>query len=173
MNNSKNIEIKALCKDLERIRKILLENKADFKGTDHQIDTYFNVNSGRLKLREGNIENNLIHYQRLDKSGPKQSDFTLFKTESGSGLKNILNKAIGIKVVVDKMREIYFIENVKFHLDHVKDLGSFIEIEVIDEYGVLNEGDMFKTCQYYMNLFLIEKAHLIENSYSDMILNLR
>ena len=35
---------------------------------------------------------------------------------------------------MDKKREIYFIHNVKFHIDNVKNLGTFIEIEAIDEY---------------------------------------
>ena len=65
-----NVEIKAKSNRQEEIRKILLDLKADFKGEDHQIDTYFNVNRGRLKLREGNIENNLIHYLRKKKSTP-------------------------------------------------------------------------------------------------------
>jgi len=56
------IEIKASCPDPEQARMILSELKAEHKGTDHQIDTYFNVKEGRLKLREGNIENNLIFY---------------------------------------------------------------------------------------------------------------
>lgn len=170
MNNSKNIEIKARCINLEYIRKILVDKKAEFIGVDHQIDTYFKVNSGRLKLREGNIENNLIYYQRPDQLGPKQSDFTLYKSENGSGLKNILTKAIGIKVVVDKIREIYFIENVKFHLDQVKNLGDFMEIEVIDESGIMDESEMFKTCQFYMKLLSLEEKDLINNSYSDLIL---
>jgi adenylate cyclase class IV len=34
-------------------------------------------------------------------------------------------------VSVDKIREIYLIENVKFHLDSVAELGSFIEIEAM------------------------------------------
>jgi len=173
ITKSKNIEIKARCKDLERIRKILVVKKADFKGMDHQIDTYFNVNSGRLKLREGNIENNLIHYQRSDQSGPKQSDIVLYKSAKENGLKDILNKSLGIKVVVDKMREIYFIENVKFHIDKVQNLGDFIEIEVIDERGVLKESDMLMTCQHYMKLFSIKEKDLISNSYSDMILHLK
>jgi len=40
-----------------------------FQGLDHQIDTYFNVQKGRLKLREGNIENSLINYDRKNVSG--------------------------------------------------------------------------------------------------------
>ena len=54
-----NIEIKAKCLNQIRIREIIKSHKADFKGIDHQIDTYFKVSSGRLKLREGNIENYL------------------------------------------------------------------------------------------------------------------
>ncbi|HPJ79511.1 MAG TPA: hypothetical protein PK489_12035, partial [Prolixibacteraceae bacterium] len=61
-----NIEIKARTGRGEAIRKILLEAGAEFRGTDHQKDTYFRVSSGRLKLREGNIENQLIHYRRAD-----------------------------------------------------------------------------------------------------------
>ena len=68
-----NIEIKARCPDAKAIRSILQSRKADFKGIDHQVDTYFKVPFGRLKLREGNIENNLIYYDREDKKGPKKS----------------------------------------------------------------------------------------------------
>ncbi len=57
-----NIEIKARTTRQAEIRSMLKNNNAEFKGTDHQIDTYFHVPNGRLKLREGNIENHLIHY---------------------------------------------------------------------------------------------------------------
>lgn len=42
------------------VREILRSKFADFKGVDHQIDTYFKVNKGRLKLRD--IENFLVYY---------------------------------------------------------------------------------------------------------------
>lgn len=170
MVQSKNIEIKARCSDLEAIRIILTKKNSDYKGLDHQIDTYFNVSTGRLKLREGNIENNLIYYNRPNQSGPKQSDFTLFKTENGSGLNDILNKSLGIKVVVDKKREIHFIENVKFHLDTVKDLGTFIEIEVIDIHGNQSIDDMNEVCEKYLKLFSVSVSDLIECSYSDLLI---
>ena len=66
-----NIEIKAKCSDHGRIRSILKSKNADFKGLDHQIDTYFKVNSGRLKLREGNLENHLIFYDRVNQEASK------------------------------------------------------------------------------------------------------
>ena len=60
-----NIEIKAHCKDPEKIKNILTERDADFKGLDYQTDTYYKVPKGRLKLRRGNIENSLIFYSHL------------------------------------------------------------------------------------------------------------
>ena len=66
----KNVEIKARCEDPRQIRDYLLSHHAIFKGIDHQRDTYFNVSHGRLKLRQGKIENALIHYQRTDQKGP-------------------------------------------------------------------------------------------------------
>ena len=76
-----NVEIKATCHDLEKIRQKLTTMNADFIGLDKQTDTYFNVVKGRLKLREGNIENNLIFYDRENKAGPKKSNFQLLKIQ--------------------------------------------------------------------------------------------
>lgn len=165
-----NIEIKASSKNQAGIREILRSKNAEFKGVDHQVDIYFNVKSGRLKLREGNIENHLIHYNRENKSGPKQSDLILYKPTPGSNLKEILIKSLGILVVVKKKREIYFIDNVKFHLDDVNGLGTFVEIEAIDSAGSLEKEKLFEQCNYYLKLFEIKNEDLVAESYSDLLL---
>jgi predicted adenylyl cyclase CyaB len=164
------VEIKARSKEQDRIREILKSNNADFKGLDHQIDTYFNVPSGRLKLREGKVENKLIYYNRQDKDGPKQSSGVLFDTDPGSSLKELLIQSLGIKVVVDKKREIYFIDNVKFHIDDVKGLGKFVEIEAIDNEGRFGKERLLEQCQHFMKLFNITQEDTMSVSYSDMIL---
>ena len=166
-----NVEIKAKSNNNDEIRKILNEQHADFKGTAKQTDTYFKVKFGRLKLREGNIENNLIHYNREEKAGPKQSEVILYKSEPGSSLKSILLNSLEVLVVVEKSREIYFIENVKFHLDEVDRLGSFVEIEAIDKNGDWGKEKLLEQCQYYMQLFGIDEINLLENSYSDMLMD--
>lgn len=165
-----NIEVKAKCENHKKIVDFLLSRKADFKGIDHQIDTYFKINKGRLKLREGNIENFLIFYERENKAGPKKSKIILFKSEPKSALKEILTKALGVLAIVDKKREIYFIGNVKFHLDKVRGLGSFMEIEAIDKNGSIGKKKLFKQCQFYLKLFNIKKKDLISDSYSDLLL---
>src|SRR5688572_25725673 len=123
-----NVEIKARCNNPAAIRQYLSDHNADFKGTDNQTDTYFNVPNGRLKLREGNIENNLIFYERVNQAGPKNSNFNLVRVPDQASLKEVLAKSVGILVEVKKEREIYYIDNVKFHLDTVPLLGSFVEI---------------------------------------------
>lgn len=167
--NFTNIEIKARSHNHDKIRKILQTGNAKFSGTDQQIDSYFNVTNGRLKLREGNIENALIHYLRDDKEEPKESDVLLYKNGKNPLLKELLSRALGILVVVNKHREIYFIDNVKFHLDIVEGLGEFIEIEAIGK-DETNPDDLMKQCKFYLNLFGISKEDLIPYSYSDMLL---
>lgn len=168
--NVLNVEIKARCEDPDRIRLILEDHDADFKGTDHQVDTYFNVPDGRLKLRQGTIEQNLIYYRRPDSKSPETSDINLVPAEHPEQLHNLLDNALGTKVVVDKKREIYFINNVKFHIDQVEKLGSFVEIEAIDEDGSLGKKQLHEQCQKYLDILGIEEEDLIAESYSDMLM---
>ncbi|HKO80141.1 MAG TPA: class IV adenylate cyclase [Chitinophagaceae bacterium] len=166
-----NVEIKAKCNNPGYIRNYLLTNNAAFKGIDEQTDTYFDVPNGRLKLREGNIENNLIFYERTNQAGPKNSTFHLVKIENSNALKEVLAKSTGVKVVVKKKREIYYIENVKFHIDEVPGLGSFAEIEAGNILADLTQEQLKRQCDFYMNEFMIKPEDLIEVSYSDMLLD--
>ncbi len=164
------IEIKARCHNPEEIESILLNNNARYEGIDHQIDTYFNSESGRLKLREGNIENSLIYYDRAERKGQKKSEVTLYKTTGDSkALKEVLSKTLGIKIVVRKTRKIFFIENVKFHIDQVKHIGSFVEIEANDISGKVAEEELKKQCDDFIRLLGLEEAEFLDQSYSDMI----
>lgn len=166
-----NVEIKAKCFHLKKVEAFLVSNNARFVGTDYQKDIYFNVPSGRLKLRRGNIENNLIFYKRNNQPGPKQSDFQLVKFEDGKALEHLLAEALGVKVVVDKKRNIYYLDNVKIHLDELEGLGTFVEIEASNinaEDKTLD--DLHKQCEALMTAFDITEEDLIHNSYSDILL---
>jgi predicted adenylyl cyclase CyaB len=170
MNKILNVEIKARYPNAEYLHEKLRELGADYKGCDHQIDTYFNCPNGRLKLRQGNIENSLIFYQRSNLEGPKQSNIALEKLSADSNMKTVLTEALGVKIEVDKKRHIYFIENVKFHVDEVKELGSFMEIEAIDMTGEHGLNKLTQQCEYYMQVLNIEAKNLVTHSYSDMLL---
>lgn len=167
-----NVEIKARCERIDAVREILRERQALFVGVDHQVDTYYRSPRGRLKLREGNIECALIHYHREDESGPKESRVTLYHPSDPRALKEILARCLGVLVVVRKEREIYFIDNVKFHLDTVEKLGSFVEIEAIDQTGTIGKARLLGQCEAYMRALAIETDDLVSCSYSDMLLHL-
>ncbi len=164
-----NFEIKARCADPERVRAVLREQQARFVGTDHQVDTYFRVPEGRLKLREGTIENALIYYQRPNAAGPKPSDVVLYAVERGAELRTLLTAALGVLVTVDKQREIYYVGNVKFHIDQVQGLGQFVEIEAAGDERTDRDA-LLRQCREYMQAFGIREAELVAKSYSDLLM---
>lgn len=164
------IELKARCPNPVRIRAILRSRRAIFKGLDRQSDTHFCVPCGRLKLREGRIENALIHYRRANQKDLKRCDAFLYKCRGAKALKKILKMAFGILAIVDKTREIYFLGNVKFHIDCVKKLGSFVEIEAFGGKGLRDMAGLRKQCHFYQDLLGISKKDLLADSYSDQIL---
>jgi ribosomal-protein-alanine N-acetyltransferase len=166
------IEFKARVPDPESLEKALLTLNPFFKGEDRQVDTYFKIKQGRLKLREGNIENALIWYERPDDAGNKQSTVLLHKHSPDPSLKEMLTKLHGVKAVVDKTRRIYYIDNVKFHFDDVKGLGKFIEVEAIDEEGKSGIEKISEQCRYYADFFAINVADYVAVSYSDLVMQL-
>lgn len=165
-----NYEFKARCADTAAMEERLAAFEPRFAGTDHQIDTYFNVAQGRLKLREGNIEQALIHYDRSDVAGAKQSNVLLYHHQPNTTLKDILIKSLGVKVAVDKIRKIYFVDNIKFHFDQVAELGSFVEVEAIDMDGTIGLERLQAQCTQFAELFGIRPEDYVAVSYSDLLL---
>lgn len=168
----KNFEFKARVENILPYEAQLRRLNPRYVGLDEQRDTYFQTAKGRLKLREGNIENALIQYERPDVAGAKASDIVLYPHEPHSALKTILTKQLGIKVVVEKKRKIYFIENVKFHFDVVEQLGQFIEVEAMDSDGSRSLEELKAQCQHYFQFFKLQEEMTVEQSYSDLILAL-
>jgi adenylate cyclase, class 2 len=165
-----NVEIKARCPDIGQVRDRLQELKAIRRGRDEQTDTYFVVPEGRMKLREGTIENSLIYYRRTDQPGPKASHVSRFDLDAGErSIKTVLTDALGVSAVVRKTREIYFLSNIKIHLDEVEGLGSFLEIEAIDATGQRTKAQLRRQCRTLMRKLGVSAQDLLDGSYSDMV----
>jgi predicted adenylyl cyclase CyaB len=164
-----NVELKARCGDPGAVLDRLLRLGARSQGVDEQTDVYYRVPRGRLKLRRGMIENNLIHYIRPDEPAPKQSHVHLVPVEPRSGLDELLDAALGREVTVQKRRHILWLGNVKFHVDTVAGLGSFLQIEAIDLGGDRGSGELQAQCQHYMRLLGVQPGDLEARSYSDML----
>ncbi len=164
-----NVEWKARVHSIDPYEERLLQLNPRFAGLDHQVDTYFRVSTGRLKLREGNIENALIHYEREDRADAKRSSVILYRCAPDPALKQILALHLGVRVVVDKQRKIYFLDNVKFHFDRVAGLGEFVEVEAISQEGRFTETELDRQCRHYAEVLGISPDAFERASYSDLL----
>ena len=135
-----------------------------------QIDTFFNTADGRLKLREfadGTAE--LISYTRSDYAEPRVCNYLRFAVEEPAKMKRMLELSTGIQCVVEKRRDVYFIDQARIHLDEVKNLGLFLEIEVVLRSDQIEEvGD--DIMESLLEQFEIEPESFLAFSYADMIL---
>lgn len=163
-----NYEFKARLKDERRVRAALKRLRARHVGTDHQVDTYFRVPRGRLKVREGRIENALIFYERADRPRARRARIEMMLLSRRNSLRGILRRVLPVLGVVDKRREIYFVGNVKIHLDQVRGLGRFVEVEALSRSGKMHKAR--EQALRFQKLFGIARADILAASYSDLIL---
>ncbi|MCI5057583.1 MAG: CYTH domain-containing protein, partial [Flavobacteriales bacterium] len=99
------------------------------------------------------------------------SDIALYKSQEPKALKQLLDASLKTIVVVDKQREIYFIDHIKIHVDEVLNLGDFLEIEVIDKTDTMEVETMHQECNELMKKFNLDASLLLRNSYSDMLMS--
>ena len=126
------MEIKARITSIDSLLskiRILCENEPVEM---QQKDTFFHCTNGRLKLREfSNGSGELIYYNRKDTGGPKLSEYLRYETDNPTELKTTLTNAYGVLGVVQKKRVLYMVEQTRIHVDRVKYLGDFLELEVV------------------------------------------
>jgi len=128
---ARNIELKAHDPDPARSLQLSLELGATEEGWLQQLDTYFRVERGRLKLREQDGAAELIQYERADEAIERASNYQIVPIQDPDGLKDALAAALGILVAVEKSRHLLLWRNVRIHLDEVPGLGNFIELEAV------------------------------------------
>lgn len=164
-----NVEFKARTARPDEVLSRLQQLGARLQGVDTQIDIYYRVPRGRLKLRQGQIENSLICYHRPDDAGPKSSRVHLAPLPIDCDVAEVLDAALTRDVVVSKERRILWLENVKFHVDTVADLGTFLEVEAIDRDGSLGLEHLQVQCDRYRRLLGVREEDFEARSYSDLV----
>jgi len=164
-----NVEIKARCPDLAAMARAAAAAGAVMESTFDQVDTYFNVSTGRLKLRQidGNGQE-LIYYRRPDDSSPKLSRYDRIPVAPGQKLDFVLEQALGIKTVVRKRRQLWRLDNLRIHLDEVEGLGTFVELEVQVISGRDVAGCRAQAASL-MNALGIRPTDLLAGSYADLM----
>ena len=137
MKSKINLELKYFCKDFMPIRKVLRNLGARKIIVKKQKDYFFNLPTSkdkkitpRLKFRVDDTYA-LIFYKRKSFSSkgntPSKVSIQFFKE---ANLVSFLDKALGIRTIVEKQRELWKKGNTVFHLDTVKGVGKIFEIEV-------------------------------------------
>jgi adenylate cyclase, class 2 len=165
-----NVEIKARASDPAGARIRAASLATEHVGVDHQVDTYFRVPRGRLKLRESSLSGaQLVPYLRPDEPGPKRSDYQIVPVEDPVRLTALLAAILGVHRVVRKRREIWRVGNVRIHLDEVEGLGSFLELEaVFDGTPAAEIRERKKVADLLVALGLRE-ADLVAGSYETLL----
>lgn len=166
-----NLEIKVAVSNIEEIKNKAVEIGAINNGTIHQTDTYFLVGEKRLKLREETNKNYLVLYFRKNTLESKESKYYILNINRTflKIVKNTLTIIFGVKVIVNKKRELFIYKDTRIHFDTVENLGTYVELETVfnneKEWGLIKEHD------FVINSLGLNTLEKIPNSYSDLLIS--
>jgi len=163
----RNLELKAFLHSRQRAEEVAKSLGAEFKGTLKQVDVYYRIPHGRLKMRsiEGGCHE-MIYYVRPNRSGGRFSDYTVVPLRQPRVVARVFEQLYGIRTIVRKHRRLYLYKNARIHLDSVRDLGDFLEFEVMVVRGVRQAGALLRQLT---NAFGIRPSMRIASSYSDLM----
>lgn len=169
MEPARNVELKAHDPDPARTLERALAAGAEDRGLLRQRDTYFAVAHGRLKLREEEPGGaTLISYDRPDAATERVSSYRLVPVPDPEPLRDALAASAGVRAVVVKRRHLLLWETVRIHLDEVRGLGSFLELEAVAEPGSDLRREREQIAHLRAALEIADEA-LREGSYADAL----
>jgi predicted adenylyl cyclase CyaB len=165
----RNIEIKAHIESVEALAHKAAAIADEGPIEIAQDDTFFKCEAGRLKLRAfSKEEGELIFYRRANQCGPKESFYLRSPTSAPETLRESLSQAYGQAGRVQKHRTLFLVGRTRVHLDNVKDLGHFLELEVVLEEGELAEAGV-REAHSLMARLGVDPSHLVEGAYVDLL----
>lgn len=164
----RNVEIKARVADPDG----LLVRARALAGSEPEIirqtDTFFATARGRLKLRQfADGTGELIAYDRPDDQGPKTSRYAIAPCVDASAMKDLLEHLLGVTGTVEKTRRLLLTGRTRIHLDDVRGLGSFLELEVVLDPGE-SQQDGQQEARNIMDALGIDPADLVQGAYLDL-----
>ncbi|HZW38368.1 MAG TPA: class IV adenylate cyclase [Ignavibacteriaceae bacterium] len=159
-----NLELKIKVKDFKPIISNLKKIKAIKVKVLNQKDIYYKNKNGLRKLRIENGEESFIQYVRDEKGKDRFSDYDVLRISSQNS-EEFFDKFLTKEVVVEKIRTLYMFDNTRIHLDEVKGLGKFLELETL----VLNgKQDAKKRFSYIFEALELRESKEIKKSYRDL-----
>ena len=133
----RNLELKCRVGRFDALRRALATIGAVQESPAlRQVDWYFSVPRGRLKLRqESRGGGELIFYVRPSTRGRRLSVYRRLPVLDVKGTRRLLAEVLGEVACVSKSREVWIFRNARIHLDRVNKLGAFVEVEVVVRRG--------------------------------------
>lgn len=162
-----NLEIKVPVKSLSQFVSIVEKAGGERIYSSRQIDIYYKLNNGRLKIRDSSGEKSIIFYRRVEDGTERWSEFEVIKVDNPKIWVKFFDKFLDRLVVVDKYRTLYHLFNTRIHFDKVKGLGNFIELETKVTDG---KHKARKEFQKIINMLELETDKQILSSYSDLMI---
>jgi adenylate cyclase, class 2 len=191
-----NLELKVRCPDeatVELLEERAEQNDATYIHTLQQRDTYFNVPTGRLKLREWSVQedvqrmskytkgrNNvqeayengssgalLVAYTRPNEESSRVSEYLISLITDPTTFLPLLTTTLGTWMTIEKTRVLYRYRRTRIHFDCVTGLGSFVELET--EFAGAFSNDEIMAEHATVKAFLqLELLPTVAYSYSDL-----
>lgn len=127
---AQNLEIKIKLDNIKNMIELLKTLGAEYIDLLVQKDTYYSFDNGLLKLRCVNGKFELIKYKRDEINPDRWSNYELLFIK-GDDVEGYLNSILNVEAVVEKERTLYLFKNTRIHLDRVKNLGDFLELETV------------------------------------------
>lgn len=172
--------------DIDKAHKIL--EKFEYKGNKRTIDTYY-VDPMRDNLKL-NAKNKLMECCRLREKGDKY--YVTYKTDNYDGetwvysdehetavtdldaLKKIF-AALGLQklVVVDNTKHIFETPDYEIVLEEVKDLGSFMEVEALNDDESLSAEEIKAKIYTFINDLGLSIGAELNSGKPELLLNKR
>lgn len=183
---AKNLELKVGCgrDGLAEIRSRLAAVDPALPAPERmrQVDTYYRVPHGRLKLRridrvrmDGSIDSErgmaeLIGYDRPEEQGSRWSAYRVARIDplAAGDLDDALALTHEVLVRVAKRRDVVRFGATRVHLDQVDELGAFVELETV--IGDQEEEDAVREHEAVIALLHLDRFIPIAGSYSDLLL---
>jgi predicted adenylyl cyclase CyaB len=163
-----NLELKAQYGDLDNVRDRIRQLGAELQGTERQVDQYFNVAAGRMKLRRSSRDGaHLIVYMRPGQGRYRESRFHRLPVADPDGLTETLEAMFGVTTRVVKTREVWWWRDVRVHLDRVEGMGTYVEFEArVDRIGDPAEAE--RRMELLSSALGIGDGDVLGQSYGEM-----
>ncbi len=163
----KNLEIKIKVKDHGELIERLNKKNATHKGILKQKDIYYEFPKGILKLRIENGTYCLIKYNRDEINPERWSNYELLYL-SGQNPVEYLSDLFQEIITVEKNRNLFIYKHTRVHLDDVKNLGLFLELETVAD-GI-QDKEAKKEFAEVIEFLNLDETKQIKSSYRDILL---